>query len=746
MELEYKEGGEWKTVTSSTNLFNPTDDSETLWEPGHTEYVQLRIRNAGSLALKYQLTANVFGDENGGAEKEYTNKNNEKFKLSQHLVFNKIDGDAPIADRNDLWLNPAVEAAAMGKLNGLGTSGVLASNAQEVFTLAVYMPTTVGNEANQLTSAKAAEGEPTIYLGLTLKAIQAPFEEDSFGNGYDTNATGDPDHPDWGAVTTNKITAVVNPDGETKIANEKITVSVPAGADKESDTLVLTVNPTVVPGNITVEDSQAAQAYEITLEGLNPENTDPIAVSLYVGKGLSNVKLYHHNTLIDTAEYNAETGLITFTTTTFSPFTVVFDKALVVYDEQSLAAALLSAGAEITLGTDITAVAGLTVPEDGDIILNLDGKKLVGTNAGSFLTNYGTLTINDTEGGMIYTTDVSAQGRHAVQNYGILTINGGTYGSSASRGNAIRNFGTATINGGSFTACDNFTGDSNGDGKPDGFAYAIANGSASYPNAAMTIENATVFGYMNGVLASDGGKLIVKGGDYTLGTGEAGTSYRMAYTSGNGVVEIQGGTFIRNIKNANTFFGAGNAEGYEGIIVNDGVFEDKINGNIKVDGSGTTVINGGTFGGNITGKNVQDNRTAATVKFTKDELADFTGGQACNKAFALKGVSFVAGAFATSIDPAASEFSITVTELTGSEAGAFKMSFADGERYYKVELQGLNVDVDASSPNLYVKDATDGEQVGELSTGMVACYGYGSGVTVPGFDGKYFMLGGFEIQ
>jgi predicted ribosomally synthesized peptide with SipW-like signal peptide len=40
----------WLSVNENTNVF-PKD---SLWEPGHTEVVYLRIKNAGSLALKYQ--------------------------------------------------------------------------------------------------------------------------------------------------------------------------------------------------------------------------------------------------------------------------------------------------------------------------------------------------------------------------------------------------------------------------------------------------------------------------------------------------------------------------------------------------------------------------------------------------------------------------------------------------------------------------------------------------------------------
>ena len=51
-------------------------------------------------------------------------------------------------------------------------------------TLVVYMPTTVGNEANYKTGTEA----PEISLGVTLVSTQTPFEKDSFGDGYDVNA------------------------------------------------------------------------------------------------------------------------------------------------------------------------------------------------------------------------------------------------------------------------------------------------------------------------------------------------------------------------------------------------------------------------------------------------------------------------------------------------------------------------------------------------------------------------------
>ena len=52
VELEYsKDFSEWKKVDNTTKLF----EESKSWEPGRTEVVYLRVKNAGTLALKYTL-------------------------------------------------------------------------------------------------------------------------------------------------------------------------------------------------------------------------------------------------------------------------------------------------------------------------------------------------------------------------------------------------------------------------------------------------------------------------------------------------------------------------------------------------------------------------------------------------------------------------------------------------------------------------------------------------------------------
>ncbi len=269
----------------------------------------------------------------------------------------------------------------------------------------------------------------------------------------------------------------------------------------------------------------------------------------------------------------------------------------------------------IKMLADVDVDGFIPVAEGQTVTLDMGGKKLTSSYAGSFIRNSGTLTIQGD--GIIYTTDIEAQGRHAVENYGTLIIENGTFGSNKSRGNAVRNFGTATIKGGTFTACDNFT---NG-----GYAYAVANGSSAYPNATMTVENATVQGNMNGAIACDGGTLTIKNGSYTLGDGTADNLYRLAYVSGNGTVNIEGGSFVRNVKNNDPdkgFFGGGDgAEGTtEGINISGGTFTDQVNKAIRFD-SGRTRISGGTFNNGL----VSEKKATVTVTggtFAADPLKD----------------------------------------------------------------------------------------------------------------------------
>ena len=177
--LEYwdSDAKQYKEVTSNTKLFNDA----ALWEPGHTEVAYLKVSNAGSLALKYQLSVNYSNEEIG---KTVDDKD---IKLSEHLVFSVVDKQIS-QDSAPYTREQAVAAAgsAMGiKDYESGTKILENTGDAHYVALIIYMPESVGNEANH-----NGIDIPSIQLGVNLVATQydAEFENDSFGNDYDISA------------------------------------------------------------------------------------------------------------------------------------------------------------------------------------------------------------------------------------------------------------------------------------------------------------------------------------------------------------------------------------------------------------------------------------------------------------------------------------------------------------------------------------------------------------------------------
>ena len=179
VELEYKNSdtAAFKKADKNTKVFK----EGALWEPGHVEYVVLKVSNAGSLALKYKLGINI-ANEVGS-----TNVYNNEFKLSDYIRFAVLDGDKTgnSVDRDALVAaagNGAALNAGYTAENHLLPAGT--DNSQKVVTLVVWMPTTVGNEANHKTGVTA----PSIDLGITVVATQDTVERDSFDDQYDKDA------------------------------------------------------------------------------------------------------------------------------------------------------------------------------------------------------------------------------------------------------------------------------------------------------------------------------------------------------------------------------------------------------------------------------------------------------------------------------------------------------------------------------------------------------------------------------
>lgn len=178
VELEYsKDFTEWKKVNDTTKVF----EDSTLWEPGRTEVVYLRVKNAGTLALKYTL--GIYNLYNSTGKNVLGNK----YSLSDYVKLGAAEADAAYADRAAAI--SAVQDSAK-TLNSIGDTGVvgadLATNTTKVYAMVLYMPTEVGNEANPKNNDPYWAAK--VSFGISVSATQAMSESDSFDNTYDEDA------------------------------------------------------------------------------------------------------------------------------------------------------------------------------------------------------------------------------------------------------------------------------------------------------------------------------------------------------------------------------------------------------------------------------------------------------------------------------------------------------------------------------------------------------------------------------
>ena len=211
----------WKEATDQTKLF----DDHALWEPSYTQVVYLKIVNAGNLALKYEA----------GFSKNYTsnrgkNVNGDWYRVDNYLKIGTAETATKFANREDVWSAIAATEKTLAK-DVMLTDGWItlkAGESSKPFAVAIYMPTSVGNEAN------ASKNRPSKVtgLGIEVRATQATVENDSFGPDYDANAATvldrveytDGEHTVTGNIQANGAFGAIHGTGTAKITVDATTV------------------------------------------------------------------------------------------------------------------------------------------------------------------------------------------------------------------------------------------------------------------------------------------------------------------------------------------------------------------------------------------------------------------------------------------------------------------------------------------------------------------------------------------
>ena len=196
-------------------------------------------------------------------------------------------------------------------------------------------------------------------------------------------------------------------------------------------------------------------------------------------------------------------------------------------------------------------IAGsLTVPQDKDVTLDLNGFTLNGGDSHAIL-NRGTLCIKDSSGnGKIVASKANTS---ALRNVADCVIEGGIFTRAEAEGNkwhTVENFGNMTFNGGKVSA-------------EDGQSFAIVNGwnyiDPGEQKATMTINNIDMKAGPNGLKNCTGGTLTMNGGTLhctgywglsndstgiaTINGGNITSDSYVAISNGGAKMEINGGTF-----------------------------------------------------------------------------------------------------------------------------------------------------------------------------------------------------------
>ena len=354
--------------------------------------------------------------------------------------------------------------------------------------------------------------------------------------------------------------------------------------------------------------------------------------------------------------------------------------------------AALAQGGNVTLLKDVTLTEKTTI--EGTVTLNLGGYTLTtyAENGNYGFVVKGDLTIEG-EGNVV------VNGVYGIGVLGALTVNGGTFTTSADSDYMIGSWGTTTINGGHFTGIYNVLNNFNGTSTVTGGTFVTAETDATgeyescdlFANAGLTVTGGTFSKNVNEYCAQ--GLAIAPNGDGTYGVVEAvaeadGQGYATlteALTAGGNITLLKDitltekttveGTVTLNLggKTLSTYAENGNygfvvkgnltIEG-EGNIVANGVYGIGVLGTLTVNGGtfttsadsdymigswGTTTINGGHFTGiyNVL-NNFNGTSTVTGGTFVTAET-DATGEYESCDLFANAGLTVTGGIFSKDV-------------------------------------------------------------------------------------------------
>ena len=213
IQLNYKnvkmaaDGENFAEVLPTTeNLFVNSEGNDIRWEPGAAAVTYLELKNAGNLALKYQLSVDA----------KDTVVGSDGAALSRVLKTAVVEiAETEVGTYDRATAVQKAKAADAESILGYKKPGEMTEQGQvKYLAMIVYFPEEIGNTYEGAVYNRS-DVELKIELSLNLVATQMPYEKDSFGKDYDANAEYD------GEVSTEaSLVAAIEKGGSYKLAKD----------------------------------------------------------------------------------------------------------------------------------------------------------------------------------------------------------------------------------------------------------------------------------------------------------------------------------------------------------------------------------------------------------------------------------------------------------------------------------------------------------------------------------------------
>ena len=327
----------WHNAETNNNpIFNYDN-----WEPGYTEVRYLKVTNDGNLAFKYQMSINPVGLVGSLAE---------VIDVNYDIVTGNDSFVAPTKDNKQGSLKKVGTLENLIEANGIVAGGVLLPDGETadgyyteeiVICVSFHMQETAGNKYQNLSIGDG--------FGIKLMATQFDYENDSYDNTYDDNATW-PDIPTGNTASSN-VTTDANGNLENEVimtsVDGKISAKLPVGTKLENGTTSATLNVAELDetkANITLGDGESSRYIDVHIFGVAEDNDTVMEITvkelLPTALNIGNYRFYHvengstvlMNLLEDgqtpvhnNFEYDPATGDVVMYLASFSEFALVAD-------------------------------------------------------------------------------------------------------------------------------------------------------------------------------------------------------------------------------------------------------------------------------------------------------------------------------------------------------------------------------------------------------------------------------------